>query len=114
MIVPENSEAVEAWNTVLFDKFVAFREVLTSGLGHHGTAAMDRHPPARGARVVDLGCGFGDTSAELARRVGTDGKVLGVDAAARFIEAARGENTEAPHLTFEVADIEAGVPGGPY
>jgi SAM-dependent methyltransferase len=114
MIVPENSEAVEAWNTVLFDKFVAFREVLTSGLGHHGTAAMDRHPPARGARVVDLGCGFGDTSAELARRVGTDGKVLGVDAAARFIESARGENTRAPHLTFEVADIEAGVPGGPY
>lgn len=114
MITPGNLEAVEAWNTVLFDKFVAYRDILTTGLGAHGAAALARHPPARGARVVDLGCGFGDTSAELAKLVGGEGTVLGVDAAARFIETAGAEHRGIAQLSFRVADIETEVPGGPY
>ena len=76
---PANAEAIEAWNTVLFDKFTAFRPVLTAGLAIHGTRAMDRHPPRAGARVVDLGCGFGDTTLELARRCGPTGHATGLD-----------------------------------
>lgn len=111
-----NEEAIEAWNTVLFEKFVRFRHVLTAGLGIHGTRGMDRHGPRPGSRVVDLGCGFGDTTIELARRVGPEGRAVGLDAAPRFIETAAGEARAAgvPNATFQVADIEASVPGGPY
>jgi ubiquinone/menaquinone biosynthesis C-methylase UbiE len=112
--LPGNMEAIEAWNTVLFDKFVQFRTVLTTGLGIHGTRAMQRHAPAPGARVVDIGCGFGDTAVQLAKLVGPSGRVVGLDAAARFIDTARAENRAVENASYEVADIEAAVPGGPY
>jgi len=109
-----NREAIEAWNTVLYDKFVAYRRVLTAGLAIHGTRAMDRHPPPKGASVVDIGCGFGDTTVELARRVGPTGRVVGVDAAERFIASAREEARGIANAAFEVADVESHVPGGPH
>src|SRR5688500_13725315 len=86
-----NVEAIEAWNTVLFDKFVRFRDALTGGLALHGDAALERHPPPIGSRVLDIGCGFGDTTQQIARMVGPTGLVVGVDAAARFIETGRKE-----------------------
>ena len=111
-----NAEAIQAWNTVLFDKFSTFRRIVTDGFAEHGLRAMDRHPPRVGSRVVDIGCGFGDTTLELARRVGATGKAVGVDAAARFIDVARGDAAEKrlANAVFEVADVEAAVPGGPY
>ena len=115
-MIDGNAEAIEAWNTVLYDKFVRFRRVLIAGLGVHGERAMERHPPRAGERVVDLGCGFGDTTIELGKRVGPEGRAVGLDAAANFIATARKEASEARarNVSFEVADIEASVPGGPY
>jgi SAM-dependent methyltransferase len=109
-----NREAIEAWNTVLYDKFVQYRRVLIAGLGVHGQRAMDRHPPPSGGSVVDIGCGFGDTTLELARRVGPSGRAVGVDAAERFIASARSEGRGVENAAFEVVDVEASVPGGPY
>lgn len=109
-----NEEAIEAWNTVLFEKFVQYRDVLVTGLAAHGSRGIERLEPGRGDRVVDLGCGFGDTTLELARRVGSTGRVVGVDAAARFIAAARAEAAGVENVAFEVADVQGGVPGGPY
>src|SRR5438445_12518234 len=37
---------------------------------------------ASGERVIDIGCGCGGTTFELARRVGSAGKVLGLDISA--------------------------------
>ncbi|KAB2889363.1 MAG: class I SAM-dependent methyltransferase, partial [Kofleriaceae bacterium] len=111
-----NVEAIEAWNTILFDKFVRFRDALTVGLGLHGDATLERHPPPIGARVLDLGCGFGDTTQQLARMVGPTGLVVGVDAAPRFIESGRQEAEAAglAHARFLVADVQSDDLGGPY
>lgn len=113
---PGNAEAIEAWNTVLFDKFIRFRPVVTRGLAHHGDAVLNAHPPAAGDRVIDLGCGFGDTTLDIARRVGPSGRVVGIDAAARFIETAAREAAEAgvENARFQVADVQGGDLGGPY
>ncbi|HYI35950.1 MAG TPA: class I SAM-dependent methyltransferase [Thermoleophilaceae bacterium] len=108
-VVTSNEEAIEAWDGVLFDRFVEFRDVLTTGLGVQGTAAMDLIQPRPGDRVLDIGCGFGDASQQLAERVGPEGSVHGVDASARFVETARREAADAGlgNVIFEVADVEA-------
>jgi ubiquinone/menaquinone biosynthesis C-methylase UbiE len=112
----DNEEAVRAWDGPLFDRFVRFREILTTGLGAHGEAALDLFPPATGERVLDIGCGFGDTTQRIAGLVGADGEVVGVDAARQFIELARREADAAGvrNVRFDVADVQVADLGGPY
>ncbi len=104
-VLPENAESQRAWDGVLFDRFLAFRHLIVA-LAQHGLAAMQISPPPVGARVVDLGCGFGDSAHQLAELVGEDGSVLGVDISPRFIDLARAESTS-PNVRFEVMDVQA-------
>jgi ubiquinone/menaquinone biosynthesis C-methylase UbiE len=113
MTLQDNNEAIEAWDGPLFDRFVRFREIVTTGLGAHGERALALYPPQPGERALDIGCGFGDTAARIAELVGPSGSVLGVDAAPRFIESARAE-FGAPNVTFEVADVERTTFEGPF
>ncbi len=108
MATANNEEAIEAWNGVLFDRFVQFRDIVTKGLGAHGEAALTAHPPRPGDRALDIGCGFGDTTQQIAGLVGGTGSALGVDVARRFIEAACLETEQAgvANAQFMVADVE--------
>jgi ubiquinone/menaquinone biosynthesis C-methylase UbiE len=103
-----NAEAIQAWDGPLFDRFLRFRHIVTTGLGAHGEKALELFPPKPGQRVLDVGCGFGDTTQRIAGLVGAEGEAVGVDAAVRFIEAARAEADEAgvANVRFAVADIE--------
>ncbi|HEX3608400.1 MAG TPA: class I SAM-dependent methyltransferase [Solirubrobacterales bacterium] len=107
-VAAENEEALEAWDGVLFDRFLQFREIVTAGLGAHGEAALATHPPRPGDRVLDIGCGFGDTSLRIAGLVGDSGSVLGVDVAPRFIEAAQAEAEQAGggNVSYRVRDVQ--------
>ena len=104
----ENAEAIEAWDGPLFDRFLRFRHIVTTGLGAHGEEALRLVPPQPGQRVLDIGCGFGDTTQRIAELVGPDGEAVGVDAAPRFIETAREETKEAgiSNARFLVADVQ--------
>jgi len=114
--VAENAEAIEAWDGVLFDRWVKYRHIFVNGLAAHGEEALRLHPPQPGDRVVDLGCGLGDTTVRIAELVGPDGECVGVDSGARFIEQAREEaaKEDVENASFEVADVEAEVPGSDY
>jgi SAM-dependent methyltransferase len=103
-----NAEAIEAWDGPLFDRFVQYRHIVVAGLRNHGDEALRLHPPRVGDRVLDIGCGFGDTTQQLAGLVGPTGFALGVDASPRFIEQARREANEAgvKNVRLEVADVE--------
>jgi ubiquinone/menaquinone biosynthesis C-methylase UbiE len=107
-VAPSNKEATEAWSGPLFDRFVKFRELVTSGLGAHGETAMRAHPPKSGDRVLDLGCGFGDTTQQLAGLIGSDGEAVGIDVSEPFIEAAREEAEEAgvENVSFTTGDVQ--------
>jgi SAM-dependent methyltransferase len=114
--IEANEEAIRAWDGPLYDRFVRFREIVTTGLGAHGEAALELFPPRARQRVLDIGCGFGDTTQQIASLVGPDGEVVGVDAAANFIETARSEAAQAGlgNVSFAVADVQAADLGGPY
>lgn len=107
-VAAENLEAQEAWNGVLFDRFLRYRDVVIPGLAVFGEEALRLHPPKVGDRVLDIGCGFGDTTQQLAGLVGPSGSALGVDIAARFIEQARADADLAGvgNVRFDVRDVQ--------
>jgi SAM-dependent methyltransferase len=111
-----NAEAIQAWDGPLYDRWVKFRHVVTTGLGAHGDEALRLLPPQEGQRVLDIGCGLGDTTQQIAALVGPGGEAVGVDAAERFIETARAETAEAgvKNASFLVADVQLDALGGPY
>jgi ubiquinone/menaquinone biosynthesis C-methylase UbiE len=112
----ENTIPIEAWNTVLFDKFSRFRTTLTAGLSGHSDELFRRLEYPAGARVLDIGCGFGDTTQRIAQQVGPQGAAVGVDCARNFIDAATRETQEARigNASFLVADVQADDLRGPY
>src|SRR5437870_11344820 len=74
-----NADQIRYWNETAGPKWVAFQRLLDEQIGPLGRHAMDRIGIAGGERVIDVGCGCGDTTIELGRRVGPRGRVLGVD-----------------------------------
>ena len=113
-VAASNHEAAEAWSGPLFDCFVEYRELVVEGLGAHGKVALELHPPRPGERALDLGCGFGDTTQEIAALVGPEGSVVGVDVAEPFVEQARREAEGVANVSFAAADVQVADLGGPY
>lgn len=111
-----NRVIVEAWNTVLYEKFCRFRHLLVEGLSQHSDAAFARCKHPEGARVLDVGCGFGDSTLHIAERVGPAGEAVGVDCAENFIRAAEaGARKEGVgNARFFVCDAQGGDLRGPY
>jgi SAM-dependent methyltransferase len=105
-VLPENAESQRAWDGVLFDRFLSYRHLILA-LAQYGTAAMKLYPPKPGDRVLDIGCGLGDSTRDLAALVGPTGSALGVDIAPRFIELASEENANIPNLRYETHDVQA-------
>jgi SAM-dependent methyltransferase len=78
-----------------------------------GAAALDRLRPVAGERILDVGCGCGGTTAELAAAVGPHGTVTGLDLSPEMVAAAR---RRFPAVRFVAADIETVdvVAGAPF
>jgi SAM-dependent methyltransferase len=81
-------DQIQYWNETAGPKWVRYQEVLDAQIRPLGLAAMDRAAVRPGERALDVGCGCGDTTIELAERVGADGRVLGVDVSAPMLEVA--------------------------
>jgi len=65
---------------------------------------IDRAAPRTGERLIDIGCGCGDTAIAFARQVAPDGHVLGVDISAPMLARARQlARTDLP-VEFVLAD----------
>ena len=107
-VVEDNVEAAEAWNGPLFDIWMQYRDIVAEGLREHGENALAANPPREGDRVLDIGCGLGDTTVRLAERVGPAGHAHGVDVAERMIETAALEAAEAgvENVSFAACDVE--------
>jgi ubiquinone/menaquinone biosynthesis C-methylase UbiE len=111
-----NEVVVEAWNTVLFDKFVRFKHLLVAGLAGHSDELLSRNLYPVGARVLDVGCGFGDSTLKIAGAVGARGEAVGVDCATNFVRVATDEAARAGvgNARFFAADVQTDDLRGPY
>ena len=70
-------------------------------------ATMVRLDLAPGDRVLDVGCGPGVNFAYLRERVGSSGKVLGIDYSPQMVERARDRVSEAGWENVEVVRADA-------
>jgi ubiquinone/menaquinone biosynthesis C-methylase UbiE len=111
-----NTIPVEAWNTILFEKFSRYRDVVTKGLSGHSNELLARRSYEPGSRVLDIGCGFGDTAQQIAKLVGPSGMAVGVDCAPNFIALCEREAKAADiaNASFFVADVQGDDLRGPY
>jgi len=103
-----NAEQIEYWNEKAAPTWVKQNERLDAMLAPFGLAVIERAQPKPGERVLDVGCGVGQTSLQLAERVGASGSVLGVDISTPMLERAR-ERARAQklaNLRFENADAQ--------
>jgi SAM-dependent methyltransferase len=111
-----NAEQITYWNETAGPKWVALEAFLDEQICGLGEAAMDRVGIGPGERVLDVGCGTGQTSLGLARRVGPDGRVTGLDISAPMLGRARdrARAAGATNVAFFAADVQTHrfEPGG--
>src|SRR5690348_8536348 len=81
----------QSWNATLYDSSHAF-------VWKYGASVLELLKPQPGERVLDLGCGTGHLTAQIAA---AGAEVLGIDKAASMIDQA---SATYPNLRFEVAD----------
>lgn len=86
--------------------------VLSRVMHMSSMALLDRLALRDGLSCLDAGCGGGDVTVELARRVAPHGKAVGVDIDAKKLEIARQEAHERglTNVVFTQSDI-SGIPG---
>lgn len=107
--VEPRNEYVDFWNTILVPKFVRWRHIIVDGLTLHSAKIFPSLEVHEGDKVVDAGCGFGDTAIQLARLVGPTGSVLAVDCCDGFLAYGRQDAKAAgiSNVTFLEADVQA-------
>lgn len=89
--VPDTPGGAGAWDAALYDSSHAF-------VWKHGAALLEVLAPRPGERILDLGCGTGHLTAQMAA---AGAQVVGIDSAPSMIEQARRLH---PLLRFELAD----------
>jgi SAM-dependent methyltransferase len=83
------------------------REPLELQLAPLGRRAMAALAPRPGERVLDIGCGGGETALDLARAVAPDGTVMGIDLSAAVLAFAERAAISCSRVRFVHADAQA-------
>ncbi|MBB4293597.1 SAM-dependent methyltransferase [Rhizobium leguminosarum] len=111
----ENVYQVANWKGQSGERWLAYQARLDAMMAVFGQAAIEAAAPATGERVLDVGCGAGASSLDLAGHVGAGGHVLGVDISEPLIGRARSLAPQDTLAMFQVADASsADLPEGTF
>jgi SAM-dependent methyltransferase len=107
-------DPITFWNGQAGARWAREQAGLDAMLRAFGEAALEDAGAAPGERVIDVGCGCGDSSLLLADLVGSDGRVVGLDVSAPMLARARERSRGRPNLSFIEGDASSQplAPGG--
>lgn len=105
---PANANQATYWNELGGPTWAELSPLLDRQIEGVGRAAMDALAPRPGERLLDVGCGCGQTSLALADRVSPGGEVVGIDLSRPMLEVARQRLAEerAANVQFLEADAQ--------
>lgn len=103
-----NDDFIGCWNEVLVPKWNKFRHLLSGNGAVHSSMAYEYFGIEPGDKVLDIGCGYGETCLEMGRMVGPKGEVLGLDCTEAFLDIANRERDEAglDNVKFILGDAQ--------
>jgi SAM-dependent methyltransferase len=103
-----NQAQIDYWNDLAGQIWVRYQVQLDRQIEPLGLAAMEALAPRPGERILDIGCGCGQTSLALAGRVSPGGVVAGVDISEPMLAVARHRPRPTPGLpvTFQAVDAQ--------
>ena len=99
-----HQEQVDYWNGVGGQHWVAQQLATDLMMANVRDVMLASTALGRGAHVLDIGCGCGDTTAALADVVGPGGKVVGLDVSAPMLKVAETRLKGRPNVSFLCAD----------
>lgn len=89
-----NDDFISCWNEILVPKWNTFRHLLSGNGAVHSEMAYEYFDIKPGDKVLDIGCGYGETCLEIGKIVGPEGEVLGLDCTQAFLDIANKERDE--------------------
>ena len=104
----------EDWSGAMGERWLAHLDQFESMIAPAGEALLAHAGFSAGERVVDIGCGGGASSQVIARSVGPQGSVLGLDLSPRLVEEAvrRAQLAGLDNLQFLAGDATTAQPSG--
>ena len=84
-----NEDQVAYWNAGAGETWAALQARMDAQLEPLGLRAQDALAPKAGERVLDIGCGSGQTTLALAQAVAPGGSALGLDISRPMLEVAK-------------------------
>jgi len=104
-----NAAQIDYWNATAGETWSRMHDQLDRQIEPLGLEAMRRLAPGQGERILDIGCGCGQTTMALAKWIGLSGAVIGVDISRPMLEVARGRPlpADARQPEFREADAQS-------
>jgi ubiquinone/menaquinone biosynthesis C-methylase UbiE len=101
-----NVQQAEYWNSEPGQKWVQRDAEMDERLGPMTEVLIRRSGVRVGDHVLDIGCGGGSSTEQIAHSVGSDGRVVGIDISEPLLALARARCGDLSQVSFETADAQ--------
>jgi len=101
-----NAAQIAYWNEAAGQTWVDLQDDLDRQIEPLGRAVLEALAPKAGERVLDIGCGCGQSTLTLGDLVGASGSVLGADISKPMLALARARSGGAPQVSYIEADAQ--------
>jgi len=98
------SQGVEYWNNEGGKMWAENVERTHSLIAPLSEVLIQKAAPVAGETVLDIGCGAGETTLEITKRVGVTGHVVGVDVSKMILDLTKQISSVPKNLRFDLLD----------